>query len=397
MVMGIEARAISLLDDGRRRYDPVKPVIRSHLARRFPRQAQTRILFIYADDQIAWPQIYPFYHDADRFDRQGYAFRAVPYPAENAEHLIKDASAILIQSFYVLPDGELERVLERVRSANPHAPITYLDWFAPTDVRFADRVADYVDLYAKKSLMLDRDHYRVPQAAHTNLAAYYSDKAGLIVDEPNWRCRPDIVDRLVLAPAFATAPVLLKAFEQRQAIPSGPRPIDVHARFALAPAQLHAEGRVDAGERTHWYVIMRREAEQAVRALAARHQVAWQGRVDRAAFMSEMDQSQLCFSPFGFGEICWRDLEAVLTGAVLVKPDMSHLETFCDIYRPGETYVPVRWDLSDLEDVVADLLKRPDECRAIAERAFAAIKRHLDGPKLDMLLQRLTAVTASAG
>ena len=30
-------------------------------------------------------------------------------------------------------------------------------------------------------------------------------------------------------------------------------------------------------------------------------------------------------SPFGFGEICYRDFEAMLNGACLIKPDVSHL------------------------------------------------------------------------
>ncbi|MBU0556055.1 MAG: glycosyltransferase [Alphaproteobacteria bacterium] len=389
MAVPIEARAISLLDDGRRRYNPIKPLIHAHLARHFPKRAQTRILLVYVDDQIAWPQFYPFFHYADRFGQQGFAFRAVPYPALGAEHLIKDASAIFVQSPYVLAGGEIEDVFERLRQSNPQAAISYFDWFAPTDARFADRVGDYVDFYTKKSLLRDRAYYRVPHKAHTTLAEHYDAAFGLMSDPPTWECRPDIVERLTLAPAFATAPVLLKAFAQSSAVPTGPRPIDVHARFAIAPAQLHALGRVDAGERTHWYVAMRRQAHQSVSDLSAHYKVAWQGRVDRKAFMAELKQSQLCFSPFGFGEICWRDLEAVLTGAVLVKPDMGHLETFCDIYRAGETYVPVRWDLADLEQTVADLLNSPDACRAIAERAFAAIKEYLAGPKLEAFLQKL--------
>jgi hypothetical protein len=48
-----------------------------------------------------------------------------------------------------------------------------------------------------------------------------------------------------------------------------------------------------------------------------------------------------------------RDFEACMAGAALVKPDMGHLETWPDLYISGKTYIPFRWDLSDVAEVVA--------------------------------------------
>ena len=67
-------------------------------------------------------------------------------------------------------------------------------------------------------------------------------------------------------------------------------------------------------------------------------------RIAQMRFLEEMRQSKLCWSPFGYGELCWRDIEAYMTGAVLIKPDVSHLGSLPDLYRPHETYLPVRWD-----------------------------------------------------
>ncbi len=72
--------------------------------------------------------------------------------------------------------------------------------------------------------------------------------------------------------------------------------------------------------------------------------------VAQDAYYQEMLRSRICFSPFGYGEICWRDFEAILCGCVLVKPDMSHVETAPNVFVPNETYVPVRWDYQDLAD-----------------------------------------------
>lgn len=388
---GMDAQAIAMLDDGRRRYRPLKPLLEAHLKRGFPRGARKRVLMIHADDAIAWPQFYPFFHYADRFSEAGYAFRTVAYPAEGAESLVAEADAILVQSPYTPPPGELEAVLERLKRTNPSALITYCDWFAPTDVRFAERVADHVDHYAKKSLLRDRDYYRRPQPTHTLLCQYYGERYGLVADAPYWQVRPDIVDRLTLAPGFATAPRLLSAFENDNAPDLDcDRPLDVHARFSASNASLAQEGRDKAGERTHWYVVMRNAALDAAGAIAERYRVARNGKLPTAAYLRELAESKLCFSPFGFGELCWRDLEAMSVGSVVIKPSMEHLDCFCGIFRPGETYVQVRWDLADLEETVARLLARPEERKAIAMRAFEAVRNYLGGPRLGAFLDELT-------
>ena len=53
--------------------------------------------------------------------------------------------------------------------------------------------------------------------------------------------------------------------------------------------------------------------------------------------MRELAQCGICFSPFGYGEVCWRDDEAVYSGALLINPGMSHMVTEPDVFVPGET------------------------------------------------------------
>lgn len=95
-------------------------------------------------------------------------------------------------------------------------------------------------------------------------------------------------------------------------------------------------------------------------------------------YVQELCSAKACISPFGYGEVCFRDFEAVLAGAVLIKPDMSHLETRPDIYRPWETYAPVKWDWSDLPEVVDRVLGDPEAGCVLASRARTVLEEFLD-------------------
>ena len=77
-------------------------------------------------------------------------------------------------------------------------------------------------------------------------------------------------------------------------------------------------------------------------------------------YFSELRSSQIGVGPFGVGEITLRDFEIIICGAVLVKPDMGHLETWPDLFEPGKTYVTHKWDLSDLKDKLSTLIDNPD-------------------------------------
>lgn len=83
-------------------------------------------------------------------------------------------------------------------------------------------------------------------------------------------------------------------------------------------------------------------------------------KIRLSEYFSELRDSQIGIGPFGVGEITLRDFEIIICGAALVKPDMSHLETWPPLFQPEETFVPHKWDLSDLKDKVDALIGNPD-------------------------------------
>jgi hypothetical protein len=146
---------------------------------------------------------------------------------------------------------------------------------------------------------------------------------------------------------------------------------------------------------TSWLFPLRNLAVTTLEGMSGRFRIlAPRERVSPEEYWREMMRSRICVSPYGYGEICWRDFEAIIAGALLVKPDMSHVKTAPDVFIPGVTYVPVRWDYADLEEKCAHYLANEDERRRIAERARAALAESM---KPQWFLDRFTEVLTRAG
>ncbi|MEB3169437.1 MAG: hypothetical protein VKK97_12000 [Synechococcaceae cyanobacterium] len=103
-------------------------------------------------------------------------------------------------------------------------------------------------------------------------------------------------------------------------------------------------------------------------------------KVPLATYQRELFWSQACLSPFGWGEVCFRDSEAIRAGAVLVKPSMRHLQAWPDLYAPDRA-VTVDWRGARLVEDVTSLLQSPGQARRLRRRAcLALIRANLELP-----------------
>lgn len=92
-------------------------------------------------------------------------------------------------------------------------------------------------------------------------------------------------------------------------------------------------------------------------------------RVPLDEYHQKMFDSKIIFTPMGYGEIFPRDLEAAMYGSVLVKPDMSYIDTAPNVYVDGETYIACKHDFSDLEEKIRTILGNPELYSYIVENA----------------------------
>lgn len=100
-------------------------------------------------------------------------------------------------------------------------------------------------------------------------------------------------------------------------------------------------------------------------------------RISRKKYFQELTQAIAVISPFGFGEICYRDFESTICGAAMVKQDMSHLDTWPNLWLENETYLSFAWDLSDLEEKIEFVLRYPHKMVELASNAQRIYKNIL--------------------
>lgn len=242
------------------------------------------------------------------------------------------------------------------------------------------------DVYFKKHRFADNADYTKHYTGKSNLTDYTSKKYGVsFKDNPIPATEPlaqPQIDKIVLGWNIALDD---KIFDLAQDI---------------APDMLLQTRHIDIGCRASvstetWIFDMRNDAVQAIKAMVPDYRIyAPTDRVSQQDYYTEMLRARLTVSPFGYGELCWRDFETILCGSVLVKPDMSHVATWPNLFVPHETYIPVAWDFSDLREVCTPYLDDDAARQRIAENAREKLLAALTA---DAFLERMQDILLKAG
>ena len=340
-----------------------------------------RWLFIGERDPICHTQWFPYFFHRDALaDRHNIEIRELPLSRflEGRHPYRVPVDAVCFQTWFDLTPEAMEALVKTLKETWPEARLAYFDWFAPTDLRYAEVLDPSIVAYVKKQALRDFSHYNQPTLGDTNLTDYYARRFSLDSPETRFNVPDGFRDKLMLGTHFAFSdhmlPYFLAPFPQQ-----ANRTIDLHARIAV--------------KGTEWYTRMRQEALDKVTDLENRLNVVCRGRVGRKEYFAELFNAKLCFSPFGYGEVCWRDFEAMFTGSLLLKPDMSHLDCYPEVFFPNETYIPLAWDLSDFDEKVDYYLNHPVERETIARNAFELLQGYFQQQRfladIHPLLQRL--------
>jgi hypothetical protein len=348
---------------GRKKFSPFFYFTKN---RPFSSNCKNKVLIISESGEISYSQIYPFLKYEKEFRKLYDAeFRIIAskLAKEKIPEYYKAANIFIVQTWLTDGPEAFDKIFENIKSLENSARVVYFDSFANSDIRLAENMDD-IDLYYKKSLFRNREDFFGHNFFDTNLSVFYSELYKKKKVQNYWNVPRKIENKLRISPNFFTEPALLKKFSKHSCpFNFEDRSIDIHARLGGQ----HKPG---------WYGAMRKDALCRIENLKEL-KVANKGSVKKDQYFQELLNSKICFSPFGYGEICWRDFEAFSTGATLIKPDMSHLQTEPDIYLDGETYISIKWDFSDLEDKIAELMKDHDLRKKISITAWEKINKYI--------------------
>lgn len=327
-----------------------------------------KVLLLTEENRISQSQIFPFFFYQRDFQKEFnlnfIEINIEKFDEKNTQHVLKGADLIFYQPWFLRGEKQIKKQLKQIRSLNASCKVVFLDAYAPLDLRFANTVNDYIDIYYKKSILKDLSIYEKPTYGDTHLIEYYNELYGLERHEEIFFDVPQsFFTKLKLAPGFFTSHEMLPKLSLIDHPVFKEKKYDVHAR-------LGAEG-------VPWYQAMRQASLSSCKGVKSTSIVTSKS-VSKKEYWNELKLSKICFSPFGYGEVCWRDFEAIMAGALLVKPDMAHVMVNPEIFIPYETYIPVSWDFSDVPEKISHYLRHESERNRIAKNAYDVLFKYVN-------------------
>lgn len=263
------------------------------------------------------------------------------------------------------PDKQF--IIEFITKAKAqHLKVVLFDTGDGTGSRCFD-LTPHVDVHLKKQLLKNLEEYTIDRGDKSVMCWLPEEFTPSNI--PYQPCRSEDLQKLRLGwnlgmidyrkfPLFAIYPIgtalLLNGLFQKPKTyaPDAPRTIFTSYRGSL--------------KKDTRYSFQRKILLDTLGKLSKKYSIATGAPISLVAFQKEMQNSRVVVSPYGWGEVCYRDFEAFINGAVLVKPSMEHMNTFPNFFIPGETYIPLRWDMLDLEDKFAEIEANQERFASIA-------------------------------
>jgi hypothetical protein len=298
---------------------------------------------------------------------------------ELTAHDLSKFAAVGLKLSWQTPPAKAERIAQRLFSTARAAGARAIVFDGDDDLCVLwPAVLEAADCCIKKHRFADDAAYARGYVGKSNLTDYVHRAYGIDF------CQNQIPKTEPMSPDQASKIVLGWNIALDDKIHDLARKIGRDALSRARDTDIGCRASVGADK---WIHGMRNAAITAMESMRDAYRVhAPTGRVSEEEYYDEMLRTRLTVSPFGYGELCWRDFEAVLCGSVLVKPDMSHADTWPDIFAPGETYIPVEWDFSNLREACEPYLRDEEARRRMAE---AARTRLLETISPDSFIRRL--------
>ena len=293
-----------------------------------------------------------------------------------------DVDVVAVQFDWDAPLDEVTGRLDLLRRSRPDARLVLLDYYDSSSSTHAAAVA-HCDAFLRSQYPADLDDLAAAPGTGGPFGRRVAEVVGKDVPDGRDRQAAEVVrehaHKFVLGWNYGAADFIHNRLFRGPAFLRRPRPVAAWSRRSI---DLHCVSGIGVPAWDDWYHRHRAAALAAAASLSGRLRVLHHGVVSGEGnamsprqYRRSLGASKICLSPLGYGELCYRDFEAVAAGCLLVKPEMVGLRTAPDLFEPGVTYLPCRWDFGDLADVVNAALEDPEGSGRIAR---AARRRLLD-------------------
>jgi hypothetical protein len=351
-------------------------------------------------DKIPPAQLYPFSANRQQLHQQlGLKLQfveATTLADIEVAYRQSQADVFFVRPAWQEDATQVERVMKDLRMTHPKAVVIFIDPFDQTSSRFFG-VLPYVDRFLKYQRLKDVTQYKQSLRGGTVLTDTLAREQGYDLKDWNVGSKvPEGYEHRIETGWYLTLTQQFKNPLFRQAMPwerLKKRDIDVFCH-------------VSYGTRNNmeWYGQHRKVAIDILTRLAPDYKLSVSGEfsgertVSTQQYFRDIKRSRIAVSPFGWGEVTWRDYEAVCYGCLLIKPCVDHIEVEPNIFIPGKTYVPVKWDYSDLEEKCRYYLEHSDEANEIIQNARQTyqqyFKQNLFVQKIESLIQARSHTSA---
>lgn len=334
-------------------------------------------------------QIMPFFMYQRELNEQGITFSNQPtHTAEDRTASIRNAlesqsppDVVIVMPHWSEEPDELARWFDETRARIRPVRLVMLDYHAPTSSPYFG-VLPYVDKYIKRQVLRDRSLYQRDYLGGFIYADFVARTWGFDLKDWHFGSKPDPehLHKLVAGWNLGITPRYRKMLKlsKLNPIPWSRRPIDVQLRVGTI-------NRTDKPQ--EWYQFSRSKALEQIQGLKGNRRLSGTGRVNSRKYFAELSLSKAVVSPFGWGEVCFRDFEAIAAGAVLVKPSMCHLETNPNIYIANLTYLSLPWDTAGSSDAIHDFLSNKHKCKEMIQKSQTALNDYYKNDRfIDTLL-----------
>lgn len=99
------------------------------------------------------------------------------------------------------------------------------------------------------------------------------------------------------------------------------------------------------------------------------------GKISRKNYYEELLKSKISISPFGWGEIAYRDYESFISKTLLLKPNLDHMLTWPNLFIKNETYIDFNWNFDNLNAKIEMILDNYNHYQSVVENAYDTYKK----------------------